>query len=111
MTSLVDAGINSHEKSPTGVSMSDDLMTSIEHAVRDWAGQVHIGDEIIVRPATLDEFDEDNGDRYLVDFAVRSVGHWHVAEVWVADGQILDVNDIGEGLPLDDAEWPWAADR
>ena len=52
----------------------------------------------------------DEADRYLVDFAVRTVGRWLVAEVWVFDGRILGVNDIGEGLPLEDAVWPWPAE-
>lgn len=91
--------------------MSEDLAAQIKHAVRGWARKVYLSDEIRVGSATLDEFDEDEADRYLVDFAVRSVGHWLIAEVWVEDGHILSVNDIGEGLPLDDAEWPWAADR
>ena len=90
--------------------MTDDRATPIKNAVNDWARQAFTSDEIIIGSATLDEFDEDEAERYLVDFAVRPVGRWLVAEVWMADGRILGINDIGEGLPLDNAEWPWPTD-
>ena len=90
--------------------MTDDRAAPIKSAVNDWARQAFPSEEIIIGSATLDEFDEDEAERYLVDFAVRPVGHWFVAEVWVADGRILGINDNGKGLPLDNAEWPWPTD-
>ncbi len=90
--------------------MIDDRATVIKSAVNDWARQALASEEIIIGSATLDEFDEDEAERFLVDYAVRPVGHWLVAEVWVSDGRILEINDIGEGLPLDNAEWPWPVD-
>ncbi len=61
-----------------------------------------------VNRQTPNESEEEDADRYLVAFAVRSVGDWLVAEVWVNHRQILGINDLGEGLPLEDASWPWA---
>jgi len=90
--------------------MTDDRAAHIKSAVNDWACQTFSSDEVIIGSATLDAFDEDEAERFLVDFAVRPVDHWSVAEVWVSDGRILAINDIGEGLPLDNAEWPWPTD-
>ena len=90
--------------------MTDDRTALIKSAVNDWARQAFSNDEIIIGSANLDAFDEDEAERYLVDFAVRPVGLWLVAEVWVSDGRILAINDIGEGLPLNNAEWPWPSD-
>lgn len=90
--------------------MTDDRAAHIKSAVKDWARQAFSSNEIIIGSAILDAFDEDEAERFLVDFAVRPVDHWSVAEVWVSDGRILAINDIGEGLPLDNAEWPWPAD-
>ena len=90
--------------------MTDERVALIKRAVDEWARQAFPSDEIIIGSATLDAFDEDEAERFLVDFAVRPVGRWLVAEVWVADGRILGINDIGEGLPLDNAEWSWPTD-
>lgn len=90
--------------------MTDDRTAFIKSAVKDWARQTFTSDEVIIGSATLDEYDEDEGERFLVDCAIRSVGHWLVLEVWVSDGRILGINDIGEGLPLENAAWPWKAD-
>ena len=93
--------------------MDDELLAQIKAAVSDWAGRSHNTDQIVIGMAAEDEGsdegpeDDEEGERYLVDFAVRSVGFWLVAEVWVSDGVILGINDLGEGLPLDGAEWPW----
>ncbi len=90
--------------------MTDERVASIKSAVNEWARQAFLSDEIIIGSATSDEFEEDEAKRFLVDFSVRRKGHWSVAEVWVADGHKLGINDIGEGLPLDNAEWPWPTD-
>lgn len=97
--------------------MDDELLAQIKTAVSDWASKSHNTDQIVIGLAAEDEDQEDRleydeeGERYLVDFAVRSVGYWLVAEVWVSDGVILGVNDLGEGLPIDGAEWPWPAEE
>lgn len=88
--------------------MKDLLGARIKVAVTDWAQRTFNSQEIVVRSPALDDSDDDEADRYLVDFAVRDVGYWLVAEVWVDQNQILDINDLGEGLPLEDVNWPWA---
>ena len=55
------------------------------------------------------DIDDEDGTRYLADYAVRCEGRWLIAEIWVREGKILNINDLGEGLPLDNAEWPWPA--
>lgn len=41
------------------------------------------------------------------DVAAQPVGYWLVAEVWLDEGgQVETVNNLGEGLPLDNAAWP-----
>ena len=93
--------------------MDDELLAEIKTAVSDWASRNHSTNQIVIGLAAEDEGyedgleDDEEGERYLVDYAVRSVGHWLVAEVWVAESVILGVNDLGEGLPIDGAEWPW----
>lgn len=88
--------------------MEDLLVARIKKAVNNWAQSTFNSQEIVVGSPALDDSDDDEADRYLVDFAVRDVGYWLVAEVWVEQGQILDINDLGEGLPLEDVSWPWA---
>ncbi len=88
--------------------MDNELLAQIKLAVIDWAQNKFSSQEIVVGSPEQDESEEEDADRYLVAFAVHSVGYWLVAEVWVNHRQILSINDIGEGLPLDDASWPWA---
>ena len=33
-----------------------------------------------------------------------------LAAAWATPGRVLTINDLGEGLPLDEAAWPWPAD-
>jgi hypothetical protein len=91
--------------------MDEKLIAKITAAVISWAKKSLDTDEIIVGSAAEDDIEDEEATRYLVDFAVRSVGHWSIAEVWVFDGKILSVNDLGEGLPLEDAGWPWTAEE
>jgi hypothetical protein len=42
-----------------------------------------------------------------VILAVRPLGYWLAAEAWLSDGQIEAINDLGEGLPLANTDWPW----
>lgn len=87
--------------------MDKELQDQIKQAVIDWAQDRFSTDEIIVGTPDEDESEEEDAERYLVAFAVRSVGYWLVAEVWVNHQQILSINDLGEGLPLDESSWPW----
>jgi hypothetical protein len=96
--------------------MEATLEQQIKSAVLDWASLAYRTQEIIVGSAAQDGA-EDHGagdsdaDRYLVDYAVRAVGRWLVAEVWLTGQEIFSINDLGEGLPLDDIRWPWAIDE
>lgn len=87
--------------------MQEGLTARIKSAVVKWAWSTYDSDEVVVGAAAEDEIDDEDGTRYLVDYAVRQEGQWMVAEVWVQDGAIVGINDLGEGLPLDDADWPW----
>jgi hypothetical protein len=87
--------------------MQENLSEQIRSAVAKWAQSTYDNDEIVVGMAAEDEIDDEEGTRYLVDYAVRQEGQWLVAEVWVLGDSIVGINDLGEGLPLDDAEWPW----
>ena len=99
--------------------MENELDARIKSSVAEWAQKRYKSDEIVVGMNAEDISEEggegsvieDDATRYLVDFAVRSVGRWLVAEVWVSDGTILSINDLGEGLPLDGDSWPWKTDR
>jgi hypothetical protein len=91
--------------------MDDPMVSRIRSAVLEWAERTFNTKNIVVGMAAKDDAEDDEGDRYLVDYAVRDVGYWLVAEVWIADGEILSINDLGEGLPLGDARWPWPQDE
>ena len=96
--------------------MEATLEQQIKSAVQDWATLTYHTQEIVIGSAAQDG-DKDHGagnsdaDRYLVDYAVRAVGRWLVAEVWLTGQEICSINDLGEGLPLDDIRWPWAIDE
>jgi hypothetical protein len=89
--------------------MDNELLAQIKLAVIDWAQEQFSSQEVVVGTPERDESEEDDADRYLVAFAVRTLGYWLVAEVWVNHKDILSINDLGEGLPLEDASWPWAS--
>jgi hypothetical protein len=106
--------------------MEATLEKQIKSAVLDWATLTYHTQEIVIGSAAQDpaeyarikdlvavedETFEDDAGRYLVDYAVRDVGRWLVAEVWLTGQEIFSVNDMGEGLPLDDIRWPWPLDE
>ncbi len=91
--------------------MDDTVKIQIKAAVMSWAEKIFDTTDIILGTVTQDEPDEEEGDRYLVEFAVRSIGYWLIAEVWVAGYEVVSINDIGEGLPLEDVTWPWPYDQ
>ncbi|MDX1612921.1 MAG: hypothetical protein R3300_01350 [Candidatus Promineifilaceae bacterium] len=89
--------------------MQDSLIKRIKVAVKAWAKTVYATEAIVLGPVALDDEDDEEAERYLADYAVEKIGHWRVAEVWVNDsGRVLSIHDLGEGLPLDDASWPWS---
>jgi hypothetical protein len=85
--------------------MTESKERCLQEAVQAWAATRFQGSE--VRVAAVD-FDPEE-KRYLVDYAVRAIGYWRVAEVWVEAGEITLVNDLGEGLPVEGSVWPWPA--
>lgn len=82
-------------------------MNSLEEQIRSsvvaWARDVFQTGEVFVGEIAC-EADE---ERYLAAVAVRDVGEWRAAEVWVEAGRVVLINDLGEGLPLEDVPWPW----
>jgi hypothetical protein len=95
--------------------MDHKLLARLQARVADWARMTYDTEDVVIGEAARDDDDdaapvEEEAVRYLVDFAVRRIGFWSVAEVWVADGHVLSINDLGEGLPLDGTEWPWISE-
>jgi hypothetical protein len=85
----------------------DNAATSlIQTTVTNWATRTFATDEVVLGQIALD----DQEDRYLVDVAARPVGYWLLVEVWLEDGRVVAMNDLGEGLPLVNSEWPWPED-
>jgi hypothetical protein len=78
----------------------------LARAVHQWACSV-FGSEEVATGLVIAETEE---ERYLVDFAVRQMGHWRITEVWVEGGEIRLIADLGEGLPAGVAAWPWPED-
>ena len=84
--------------------METTITQTIQTAVILWARETHQTDDIVIADVSPDDEDP---ERYLVILAVRPLGYWLVAEAWLQDGGVEAINDLGEGLPLDDTEWPW----
>lgn len=82
------------------------LIEQIRQSVINWVQAEYKVQEVVLG---LVEPDEDEMDRWLVDFAIPTIPYWQVAEVWVEDGKIVSVNDLGEGVPPEGATWPWTA--
>jgi len=81
------------------------LIQRIRQSVTNWAQTEYDVPEVVLG---LVEPDEDETDRWLVDFAVPTIPYWQVAEVWVEEGEIVSINDLGEGVPPEGITWPWA---
>lgn len=80
------------------------LIQRIRQSVTNWAQTEYDVPEVVLG---LVEPDEDETDRWLVDFAVPTIPYWQVAEVWVEEGEIVSINDLGEGVPPEGITWPW----
>lgn len=80
------------------------LIQRIKHSVTNWAQTEYDVPEVVLG---LVEADEDESERWLVDFAVPTIPYWQVAEVWVEEGEIVSVNDLGEGVPPEGITGPW----
>lgn len=80
------------------------LSRQISHSVIGWVRAAYNVQEVVLG---LVEPDEDEPERWLVDFAIPIIPYWQVAEVWVEDGAVVSVNDLGEGVPPEGIAWPW----
>jgi hypothetical protein len=87
--------------------MDDNTAKQIGTAVTLWAREIYQTEEIVVADVSQDE---DETERYLVILAARPLAYWLAVEVWFNDGDVEAVNALGEGLPLEDTEWPWPGD-
>ena len=84
--------------------MDDTLTQTITTAVTLWAQEKYQSEDILIADISPDE---DEPERYQVILAARPLTYWLVVEVWFHDGQVETINALGEGLPLEDTEWPW----
>ncbi len=80
------------------------LIERIKQSVTHWAQTEYDVSEVVLG---LVEPDEDEPERWLVDFAIPTIPYWQVAEVWVEDGAIVSINDLGEGVPPEGIAGPW----
>jgi len=80
------------------------LIQRIKQATLDWARAEYNVQDVVLGVV---EADEDELERWLVDFAVPTVPYWQVAEVWIEEGEIVSVNDLGEGVPPEGIAGPW----
>ena len=86
--------------------MDTTVTQTIHTAVTHWARTRFNTDEIVI--ADIDPDDEP--EQYFVVLAVRPLAYWLAVEVWLRDGQVEAINDLGEGVPLEEQAWPWPDD-
>ena len=79
------------------------LEDTIKTAVEIWAKDYFDTAEVI---SYVFE-DEDESDRYIVVLAARGLDEWQAVEAWVEADEVVSINSLGEGVPPDDALWPW----
>jgi hypothetical protein len=87
--------------------MNDTITQTIHTAVTHWARAKFQTDEIVI--ADIDSDDEP--EQYLVVLAAWPLAYWLAVEVWLSDGQVETINDLGEGVPLVEQAWPWPEDN
>ena len=86
--------------------MDTNTSQTIHTAVTDWAQTRFHTDEIVIADINPD----DDPEQYLVVLAARPLAHWLAVEVWLSGGQVETINDLGEGVPLEEQAWPWPDD-
>lgn len=69
-----------------------------------WAKDYYQTEQVVV---VIIQEEGDEPDRYLALIAAANQSGWQAAEVWLEDGDVATINDLGEGLPLDGVTWPW----
>jgi hypothetical protein len=77
--------------------------TTIKTAVESWAKSYFDTIEVVSYVFA----DEDEPERYIVVLAARGLTEWQAVEVWLEAGAVVSINSLGEGVPPDDAVWPW----
>ena len=80
------------------------LRERMQQAVALWAEEYFGANEIELY--LFDDEDEDPS-RYIAIIAVHGLDTWQAAEVWEEEGEIVSINHLGEGVPPEDAVWPW----
>ncbi len=78
--------------------------TAIHQAALAWAKTYYRTEHAVIH--ILQE-DDDEPDRYLALIAAANQTGWQAAEVWLEDGTVVAINDLGEGIPPDGVAWPW----
>jgi hypothetical protein len=71
-----------------------------------WARAKFHTDEIVI--ANIDPDDEP--EQYLFVLAARPLAYWLAVEVWLHDGQVETINNLGEGVLQVEQSWPWPED-
>lgn len=82
----------------------NDLPPILHDSALAWAKATYQTDQVVV--AIIQEEDDEPG-RYLALIAAANQDTWQAAEVWLEDGRVMAINELGEGLPPDGATWPW----
>ncbi|MGB4951382.1 MAG: hypothetical protein WBO55_12180 [Rhizobiaceae bacterium] len=76
----------------------------LQQSALAWAKATYQTDQVVV--AIIQE-EGDEPDRYLALIAAANQSSWQAAEVWLEDGDVVAINDLGEGIPPEGAIWPW----
>jgi hypothetical protein len=84
--------------------MQDVSHQKVKTAVIAWARDYYQTRDIV---AYVFDEEDDDPDRYIAVLAVRGRTGWRAAEAWLEDGRVVSINDLGEGVPSDNAVWPW----
>jgi hypothetical protein len=82
----------------------NNLPSILHDSALAWAKVYYQTDQVVVA-IILEEGDEP--DRYLALIAAANQTGWQAAEVWLEDGRVVAINDLGEGIPPDGVTWPW----
>lgn len=83
--------------------MSEAVESAVKTAGSTWAKTYFGTDEVVSYVFA----DEDELERYIVVLAARGVSEWQAVEVWLEAGDVVSINSLGEGIPPEDAVWPW----
>ncbi len=85
-------------------TVMNQLPAILQQSALAWATAYYQTDKIVV---VIIREEDDEPDRYLALIAAANQSGWQAAEVWLEDGSVATINDLGEGLPPDDLAWPW----